>query len=827
MVRASVAWIVAALMIAMPSGAWAQTAPALTALDDCVLKRFVGIGLACERGNDLLEVFDAQGASLGFTHRHPDPVPEGAGGGDPPAATSQRDPSCVAGNPGDYYAIVIYARASDDTDDYAIKAPQVRDMVKAANFKVDEAAQVWGMHADLKVLCDASNQIIVRNEVLPTSRNSDDFGSISGDLRNRGYTDPKVKHWVYYDDGVGAGYAGQGNFYGDDRLLITNNNNGNAAAMFALDYGYLGDFGAYVMLHELGHNLGAVQYTAPHSTGAAHCTDGWDTMCYNDGGSKGNQYTTSICPVRIWDCNQDDYFNVNPGPTNYLATHWNIGNPLNRFIVIDGIILGPVTCPTRGTTDLALSCTMQADSAAAGGVRFEVAWGDGATTAIPSTGYVPNASPQSASHAYAAAGTYTITITTWDDRTPARTSSTTRSIEVRTKWAPEIDLVTCPPRVTRNTVGTCQVRAFDTDGDNIRYTVEWGDGSSVNIPTNGYVAQNVVQSASHSWAQDGVYTVRVSAVDDSKGAGLAATPVTRTVEVRDAWPPAITTFSCAATPYWSRTVTCAIASSDGDSLTLQHQFTWGDGTLTVSSPVAPGGQQSLTHTYLVDGVFTLSAVAIDPDGLQSDARTYVVDARLPIVNIIDPAPGTAYMGCDVRAESPTITVGPATDMIDVPPIEVQALPAFARIGCVTLYAWDQDSGVGRLEVYAPGACPGYDWWVFTNPSTWTTFEYPICETGAGYLSVTAWDRQWNGASDYETVTTATSECGPVYALDVIGVVFELIERIIGKLPPIDPVDPGAVPPWIDLDPAEIGCKPVDPKLPPIIDPGIVPIIIGP
>ena len=34
--------------------------------------------------------------------------------------------------------------------------------------------------------------------------------------------------------------------------------------------------------HELGHNMGAVLMTAPHSTTAGHCTDEYDIMCYND-----------------------------------------------------------------------------------------------------------------------------------------------------------------------------------------------------------------------------------------------------------------------------------------------------------------------------------------------------------------------------------------------------------------------------------------------------------------------------------------------------------------------------------------------------------------
>ena len=101
--------------------------------------------------------------------------------------------------------------------------------------------------------------------------------------------------------------------------------------------------------HELGHNMGAVQASAPHSTPAGHCTDEWDIMCYDDdqsgpvvmdfsnasgpcpgtpdvGGTGGNPGTPGTGHNRIYDCNNDDYFHTNAPPGSYLATHWNIAN---------------------------------------------------------------------------------------------------------------------------------------------------------------------------------------------------------------------------------------------------------------------------------------------------------------------------------------------------------------------------------------------------------------------------------------------------------------------------------------------------------------------
>jgi hypothetical protein len=85
---------------------------------------------------------------------------------------------------------------------------------------------------------------------------------------------------------------------------------------------------AYLMLHEVTHNLGGVQRSAPHTSGAWHCTDEFDVMCYDDGGTPNRQSMAcrprSDMLVGAYDCNQDDYFNPSPAPGSYLATHWNV-----------------------------------------------------------------------------------------------------------------------------------------------------------------------------------------------------------------------------------------------------------------------------------------------------------------------------------------------------------------------------------------------------------------------------------------------------------------------------------------------------------------------
>ena len=84
------------------------------------------------------------------------------------------------------------------------------------------------------------------------------------------------------------------------------------------------------------HNLGAVQWGAPHSTQPrgqslpqyGHCWQGADVMCYaEDGGRRARRCSDCAgLPGAIpqnYDCGRDDYFNPAPAAGSYLATHWN------------------------------------------------------------------------------------------------------------------------------------------------------------------------------------------------------------------------------------------------------------------------------------------------------------------------------------------------------------------------------------------------------------------------------------------------------------------------------------------------------------------------
>ena len=140
------------------------------------------------------------------------------------------------------------------------------------------------------------------------------------------------RNWLVYVDGLVDRASGWAEILDADAPGASNPH--NAGGLFAFVWGerrapsrrQLPTY-TYLMLHEVTHNLGGAQKSAPHSSGGWHCSDGYDLMCYDDGGPTGKQVVACLRATMLggaYDCNQDDYFNPSPEPGSYLATHWNV-----------------------------------------------------------------------------------------------------------------------------------------------------------------------------------------------------------------------------------------------------------------------------------------------------------------------------------------------------------------------------------------------------------------------------------------------------------------------------------------------------------------------
>jgi hypothetical protein len=485
------------------------------------------VGLACVLSNGLYRLVREDG-SLGDTTHGPDALAE------PGPGTSwwpDRQPRCVDAALAANYIQVVYAVPQDAEDRFEGQLEPLRVSVRQSNGQLDWSATRNGVHADLLVAC-IDGDIDVQHTVLPISKGGDSFGPITNALAAQGFNRDGVKYWVLYDDAV-AGAGGQANIRSDDRLAEDNGNNGGAA-MYALSYGP----STHTMLHEIGHSLGAVQPSAPHSTSGWHCTDGLDVMCYDDrsctgpvgigvntaGSCTSGPYRSDACVFGALDCNQDDYFHSAPPAGHYLTSHWNVASPFNHYIHYGGSFLSAPDCDLRQRMEAA--CVLWGGNPESTAVEISLDWGDGTQTTTKSA---PGA-PSDVSHRYAEPGVYPVEAIARDLSPPFRQSAPVRwSFDVREHWTPEGLSVSCPAFHQRVLALTCTAVASDVEEDELEYVFDWGDGVSERWPPHGAAAGETV-SATHDYLADGVFSINVKAME-TKRPHLETDPIVRMTDV--------------------------------------------------------------------------------------------------------------------------------------------------------------------------------------------------------------------------------------------------------------------------------------------------------
>ena len=158
----------------------------------------------------------------------------------------------------------VYVRASNVPDRY----PNIVGLVEqwAANAdKVfsDSAAESGGVR-HVRWVTDANCELVVERVQL-TPSGDDSFSATTTELRSLGFDRADRKYVLWVDANIYCGIAG---IWGDDR--VGPNNANNTGPSFArIDNGCWG-LADSVEAHELMHNLGGVQLSAPHATGG--CT---------------------------------------------------------------------------------------------------------------------------------------------------------------------------------------------------------------------------------------------------------------------------------------------------------------------------------------------------------------------------------------------------------------------------------------------------------------------------------------------------------------------------------------------------------------------------
>jgi hypothetical protein len=278
--------------------------------------------LLCTHGGDPAQAFQI------------DPEP---GSGSIERAVAQAPPApCRDGGVSGKRVEAIYAVPQDRTNNFGAALPTVRAAVDDADSFLDQSTPgVLGQH--YRWLCENGSDVTIRNVTLIPVGGDGQFTSsdmvfslqnqVAGGLGPSDFVSSDRAYLVFVDQ-ISDVYphGGEGNIFNDDSPGSTTN-----LHQVGPHYSLVNGFSGFVAEHELGHNIGAVQLSAPHSSGAFHCFEENDVMCYPDGGSYFTAGGTLVfncpgLPVTQFDCGQDDYYSLQPAAGTYLASHWNTSN---------------------------------------------------------------------------------------------------------------------------------------------------------------------------------------------------------------------------------------------------------------------------------------------------------------------------------------------------------------------------------------------------------------------------------------------------------------------------------------------------------------------
>jgi hypothetical protein len=144
-------------------------------------------------------------------------------------------------------------------------------------------------------------------------------------------------------------------------------------------------------------------------------------------------------------------------------------------------------------------------------LRYTFNWGDGASSL---TDLVPSGTVAGASHAWNGAGTYMVKAMATDSKGASSGWSSALTITVNSNKPPSVP--SKPSGSAKALVGSSYgytANAKDPDGDQVKYTFDWGDGT---ISVTSLVPSGKSVSVSHSWRKAGTYNVKAMATD-SKG----------------------------------------------------------------------------------------------------------------------------------------------------------------------------------------------------------------------------------------------------------------------------------------------------------------------
>ena len=276
------------------------------------------------------------------------------------------------------------------------------------------------------------------------------------------------------------------------------------------------------------------------------------------------------------------------------------------------VVTLPVNQTATGGSAYSLSATFSDAGVNDSPWGYAIDWGDGTA---PTTGSATSQSAGiTASHTYAGGGTDTVRVTVTDKDGGAGTAKT--PVTVATINHPPTAVAGGPYTGTEGAAVVLNGSgSSDPDGDAITYAWSFGDG-----------ATGTGATPSHTYADNGTYTVSLT-VTDSKGAASSA--VTTTATIANAIPVVTLPANQAATAGIAYSLSATFSDAGVNDSPWSYSIDWGDGSApTTGSATSQAAAITASHTYAAGGTDTLRMTVTDKDGGAAAAKTPVAVAAV-------------------------------------------------------------------------------------------------------------------------------------------------------------------------------------------------------
>lgn len=177
---------------------------------------------------------------------------------------------------------------------------------------------------------------------------------------------------------------------------------------------------------------------------------------------------------------------------------------------------------------------------------------------------------------------------------------------------PNVPTVTGPTSGYVNVSYAYNVTATDPDNDQVKYKVDWGDGTNETtaLGASGWKAQ-----PSHSWKLIGTYPVKAMTID-AKGAQSAwSSPLSVKISKQSVnHPPDAPTITGITSGKAGVSLTYSVTGTDPDNDQVKYTVDWGDSNSDTTLMAASGWKASLMHAWGTVGTYTIKAKSTDTFG---------------------------------------------------------------------------------------------------------------------------------------------------------------------------------------------------------------------